>query len=66
MKFKVAQEHLSTALQLVQKAAATRSSIPVLAGILIETVPEGLALTATDQELGVRLTLPAMVSQEGA
>ncbi|RJQ07637.1 MAG: DNA polymerase III subunit beta [Bacillota bacterium] len=66
MKFKVAQEHLSTALQLVQKAAATRSSIPVLSGILIETVPEGLALTATDQELGIRLTLPAMVSQEGA
>ncbi|MEW6230055.1 MAG: DNA polymerase III subunit beta, partial [Bacillota bacterium] len=66
MKFKVAQEELSTGLQLVQKAAATRSAIPVLSGILVETTPAGLTLTATDQELGIRITLPATVAQDGA
>lgn len=66
MRFKIAQEELAAGLQLVQKAAATRSAIPVLSGILVETVPEGLALTATDQELGIRITVGATVAQEGA
>lgn len=66
MKFKVAQEELSNGLQLVQKAVATRPTIPVLSGILVETSPEGLTLTATDQEIGVRITLPAMVAGDGA
>ncbi len=66
MKFKVAQEELSNGLQLVQKAVATRPTIPVLSGILVETGSEGLTLTATDQEIGIRVTLPAMVAGDGA
>lgn len=66
MKFKVAQEELSNGLQLVQKAVATRPTIPVLSGILVETGSEGLTLTATDQEIGVRVMIPAMVAGDGA
>ncbi len=66
MKFKVTQEELSGGLQLVQKAAATRPTIPVLSGILVETGPEGLTLTATDQEIGVKVTIPGMVASDGA
>ena len=66
MKFKVVQEHLASSLQLVQRAVATRASVPVLSGILVQTTPEGLALTATDQEIGIRVKLPATVSEEGA
>lgn len=66
MKFKVAQEDIANGLQLVQKAAATRPTIPILSGILVETTAEGLTLTATDQEIGVRVTLPAMVAADGA
>ncbi len=66
MKFNVAQEHLSNGLQLVQRAVSARSAIPVLSGILVETSPQGLTLTATDQEIGVRATVPATVAQEGA
>jgi len=66
MKFKVAQENLAGALQIAQRAVSPRSTVPVLSGILVETTPEGLALSATDQEIGIRATLPATVSAEGS
>lgn len=66
MKFKVTQERLASSLQLVQRAVATRASVPVLSGILVETTPDGLALTATDQEIGIRVKLPATVAEEGS
>jgi len=66
MKFKVAQESLAGALQLVQRAVSARSTVPVLSGILVETTGEGLSLTATDQEIGIRANLPATVAAEGA
>ncbi|MEW6031889.1 MAG: DNA polymerase III subunit beta [Bacillota bacterium] len=66
MKFKVSQEDLASGLQLVQRAVAARAPMPVLAGILVETTPEGLTLTATDQEIGVRVSVPATVSDDGA
>lgn len=66
MKFKVVQEQLSNGLQLVQRAVSTRAPMPVLAGILVQTTPQGLTLTATDQEIGVQVTVPATVAAEGA
>lgn len=66
MRFKVAQDDLASALQSVQRAAASRPAVPVLAGILVETQQERLALTATDQEIGTRVVLPATVAEEGA
>lgn len=66
MKFKVVQEQLSNGLQLVQRAVSTRAPMPVLTGILVETTPDGLSLTATDQEIGVRVVIPATVAAEGA
>jgi len=66
MKFKVAQENLAGNLQLVQRAAAARPTIPILSGVLVETSSDGLTLTATDNEIGIRLTLPAMIAEDGA
>ncbi|HCJ10189.1 MAG TPA: DNA polymerase III subunit beta [Clostridiales bacterium] len=66
MKFKVAQEDLAQSLQLVQRAVSPRSPLPVLQGILIETTSDGLALSATDQEIGIRVLCPATVAEEGA
>jgi len=66
MKFKVAQEELANGLQLVQKAVAARPALPVLSGILVESGSSGLTLTATDQEIGVRVSVPATVAADGA
>ena len=38
---------LSQALQIVSRAISTRTTLPILNNILLETTAEGLALTAT-------------------
>src|SRR5436190_21880363 len=53
------------ALQVVSRAISSRTTLPILNNILIETTSEGLALTATNLEIGIRKMVPAEVSMEG-
>src|SRR3979409_638460 len=57
---------LGQALQVVSRAISSRTTLPILNNILIETTPEGLALTATNLEIGIRKLVPAEVSMEGS
>jgi len=57
---------LSQALQVVSRAISSRTTLPILNNILIETTPEGLALTATNLEIGIRKVVPAEVLMEGS
>jgi DNA polymerase-3 subunit beta len=57
---------LSQALQTVSRAISTRTTLPILNNILLETTADGLALTATNLEIGIRKLVPAEISGEGA
>jgi DNA polymerase III subunit beta len=57
---------LAAALAVVMRAAATRTSLPVLGMVLLETTDDGLRLTATNLELAIRRTLPAAVAEAGS
>src|SRR5438067_13423513 len=57
---------LSAALQVVSRAISSRTTLPILNNILIETTSEGLALTATNLEIGIRKVVPAEVTMEGS
>src|SRR5690348_6338079 len=57
---------LGQALQVVSRAISSRTTLPILNNILIETTSEGLALTATNLEIGIRKVVPAEVSVEGS
>src|SRR5437899_8179404 len=57
---------LAAALAVVMRAAASRTSLPVLGMVLLETADDGLRLTATNLELTIRRTVPAAVAEEGA
>jgi len=57
---------LSQALQVVSRAISSRTTLPILNNILIETTSEGLALTATNLEIGIRKVVPAEVAMEGS
>src|SRR3982075_3658838 len=57
---------LGQALQVVSRAISSRTTLPILNNILIETTSEGLALTATNLEIGSRKLVPAEVAMEGA
>jgi len=57
---------LGQALQVVSRAISSRTTLPILNNILIETTSEGLALTATNLEIGIRKLVPAEVAMEGS
>jgi DNA polymerase-3 subunit beta len=60
------QENFSKGLQLVSRVATTKSSLPVLANILLQTKDGQLKLAATDLEIGVVTTIGAKVATDGA
>jgi DNA polymerase III subunit beta len=57
---------LSQALQIVSRAISTRTTLPILNNVLLETTGEGLALTATNLEIGIRKLVPAEITDEGS
>lgn len=65
MRFVCYTNELNTALSIVSRALAVRSTKPILEGILFESCDEGLRLTCTDLALGIETTLPATFSEEG-
>lgn len=66
MHVKATQENFAKGLQMVSRVATTRSSLPILANILVATESGRLKLAATDLEIGVTTWLGAKVSEEGA
>ncbi|MEX0587691.1 MAG: DNA polymerase III subunit beta [Cyanobium sp.] len=68
MKLVCSQSELSTSLQLVSRAVASRPTHPVLANVLL-TADAGtgrLSLTGFDLSLGIQTSIPASVETSGA
>ena len=71
MKFSVERDVLADAVAWAARGLPVRPSVPVLAGLLIETTPagestgEGLRLSTFDYETSARATLSASVHDEG-
>ncbi len=53
-------------LQLVQNIVEPRQTLPILANVLLEADAEAIRLTATDLEVGARVSVPARVAARGA
>jgi len=53
-------------LQMVQNIVEPRQTLPILANVLLETDGETVRLTATDLEVGARVTVPAKVAAKGS
>ncbi|HCM18177.1 MAG TPA: DNA polymerase III subunit beta, partial [Firmicutes bacterium] len=58
MKFQCMQEDFSRALQVVSRAVATRSTLPVLSGIYFELDSARLRCLGTDLEIGIETSIP--------
>ncbi|MBI2370422.1 MAG: DNA polymerase III subunit beta [Deltaproteobacteria bacterium] len=65
MKLTINREVFLEALQRVQGIVERKHTMPILAHILLRASPEGLELSATDLEVGLRLQYPAEVSEPG-
>lgn len=66
MKFSVTQANLVKGLQIVNRIATTRSTLPILGNILLTTDGGRLKLVSTDLELAIDTYIGAKVEIEGA
>ncbi len=67
MKFSVERDVLTDAVAWAARSLPVRPSVPVLAGLLIETneTGDGLVLSTFDYETSARATVPASIQDEG-
>jgi DNA polymerase-3 subunit beta len=66
MKLTITREQLQEGLVAVAASVPTKTTLPVLANILLEASKDGLRLSGTDLDIAVATTVPASVDQEGA
>jgi DNA polymerase-3 subunit beta len=60
------QENLARGLSVVSRAVSSRSTLPVLANVLLRTEDAGLKLTATNLEIGITYWVPGKIETDGA
>ena len=66
MKVSCLQENLAKGLSIVSRAVSTRSTLPVLANVLMSTDNGRLKLSATNLEVVITCWIGAKVEEEGA
>ena len=66
MKVTVLQENLAHGLGVISKAVSPRSTLPVLANVLIASDEGRLRLSATNLEMGITCWIPARIDEEGS
>jgi DNA polymerase-3 subunit beta len=66
MKVTVLQENLARGLSIVSRAVSPRSTLPVLANVLVATDEGRLRLSATNLELGITCWVGAKIEEEGS
>jgi DNA polymerase III subunit beta len=66
MKVTVSQQHLAHGLSMVSRAVSPRSTLPVLANILVTTDEGRLRLSATNLELAISCWIGAQITEDGA
>ena len=66
LKAVCSRDELTRALGIVSRGVSTRTSVQILAGILLEADDGKLQLAATDMELSLRTSLEANVEAAGS
>jgi DNA polymerase-3 subunit beta len=66
LKITCSRDELNRQLAIASRAASTRTTVQVLAGVLLRSEGEKLELSATDMEISLRTPLDAEVATEGA
>ncbi len=66
MEVQIDRDAFLEGLQMVQSIVEPRQTLPILANILLETNGEYVQLTATDLQVGARVSVPARVIGKGS
>jgi DNA polymerase-3 subunit beta len=65
MKFSISQTEFNNALSVVLKGISSRSTLPILSGVYIETRGDSIILESTDLELSVKYQTTALIDEPG-
>lgn len=65
MKLICKQSDLANALNIVQKAISSKTTLPILTGILLEAKNGSLKLTGNDLSIGIEKSIEANIIEEG-
>jgi len=65
VRFRVEHDTLAEAVAWAARTLPTRPSLPMLAGLMIESRPAGLTLSSFDYEVSARVEIPAQVEDGG-
>jgi DNA polymerase-3 subunit beta len=65
MRITCGKEELADKLQIVGRGVSTRTTVQILAGIMLRAAGGKLYLSATDMEISLRVSLDAHVEEEG-
>lgn len=66
MKVKLHRDHFINGLNQVLNVVGTRATMPILSNVLIEARPDGVQLTTTNLDMGIRCAIKAEVSEPGS
>lgn len=65
MLIKVLKSELEEALKVASRAVSTRTTLPILTGVNLETDGDKLKIRATDLEISVEVSIPVNVEEDG-
>lgn len=65
MKFSAPKENLMYGINAVQKAISSKNTVPILSGIYLKAKGGKLTFAATDLEIAIECTVPALIINEG-
>lgn len=65
MRFSINKSELQNAISIVLKGVSTRSTLPVLSGILLDASGDRLVMQTTDLELSIQYSVAALIEEEG-
>src|SRR5881394_349301 len=66
MRFTISREKLQEGLAAVAASIPAKTTLPVLANILVETTEKGIRLSGTDLDIAVTTEVAADVEAQGA
>ena len=66
MKFKINRDHFSNGLAQVLNVVGSKAAMPILSNVLIEADKDGISLTTTNLDLGIRCRIKAEIKEAGA
>ncbi len=66
MKFRILKEILINGVLTVQNVVSSKTTLPILSNILLESQKDSIKLTATDLDIGISAVVPADIDEEGA